>query len=284
MAGMLIDGKEIAAQIRQQVRAEVDVFRSEHGFEPGLAVVLVGENPASQVYVRTKERACAEVGMRSERHELPADASADTILDLVHRLADDDQIHGILVQLPLPAGIDPDPIIAAVPHEKDVDGFHPLNMGNLLTGVNGLLPCTPAGVMELIRQTGVELTGKHAVVIGRSNIVGKPAALLLLAENATVTLCHSRTKNLAEEVRRADVVVAAVGQPELIKGDWIKPGAVVIDVGMNRTSEGKLVGDVEFATAREVAGHITPVPGGVGPMTVAMLLKNTLEAARLQIG
>lgn len=284
MAATLIDGKMIASQIRQQLKTEIDVFRSEHGVQPGLAVVLVGDDPASQVYVRGKEKACAEVGIRSERHELPAHASPEEILHLVRRLAADDQVHGILVQLPLPVGIDPNPIIAAVPPEKDVDGFHPQNMGNLLTGNTGLVPCTPAGIMELIRRTGIDPTGKRAVVIGRSNIVGKPIALLLLAADATVTLCHSRTEDLAEEVRRADIVVAAVGRPELIKGDWIKPGAVVIDVGINRTSEGKLVGDVEFASARENAGYITPVPGGVGPMTIAMLLKNTLQAAKNQLG
>lgn len=284
MAGMLIDGKNIAAKMREQLKSEVDGFRAEYGTEPGLAVILVGNNPASQVYVRMKERACAEVGIRSERHELPDSASAEQILALVRHVADDQAIHGMLVQLPLPAGIDPNPIIAAVPPEKDVDGFHPLNMGSLLTGMEGLLPCTPAGVMELIRHTGVDPAGKRAVVLGRSNIVGKPVALLLLAANATVTLCHSRTQDLVEEVRRADIVVAATGQPEMVPGDWIKPGAIVIDVGINRTSEGNLVGDVEFSTASEVAGHITPVPGGVGPMTVAMLLKNTLQAAKLQVG
>lgn len=284
MAATLIDGKMIASQIRQQLKSEIDSFRSEHGVQPGLAVVLVGDDPASHVYVRGKEKACAEVGIRSERHELPAQASADEILDLIRRLAADDQVHGILVQLPLPDGIDPNPIIAAVPPEKDVDGFHPQNMGHLLTGSEGLVPCTPAGIMELIRQTGIDPAGKRAVVIGRSNIVGKPIALLLLAANATVTICHSRTEDLAEEVRRADIVVAAVGSPELIKGSWIKPGAVVIDVGINRTSEGKLVGDVEFASASEKAGYITPVPGGVGPMTIAMLLKNTLQAAKNQLG
>lgn len=283
LAGMLIDGKAVAAELRSEVKRDVEAFREKYGIEPGLAVVLVGEDPASQVYVRMKERACSEVGIRSERHDLPADTGAEEILQLVLRLAEDETVHGILVQLPLPEGVDPAPIIEAIPPQKDVDGFHPRNMGALLTGTEGLLPCTPAGVLELIRRTGVDLNGKRAVVLGRSNIVGKPASILLLAENATVVMCHSRTENLEDEVRNADILVVATGQPEMVKGDWIKPGVVVIDVGIHRMPDGKIVGDVEFESAREKAGFITPVPGGVGPMTVAMLLKNTLLAAEMQI-
>lgn len=283
MAGMLIDGKAVAAELRSEVKRDVEAFREKYGFAPGLAVVLVGDDPASQVYVRMKERACEEVGIRSERHELPGDASAEEILLQVRRLAEDERVHGILVQLPLPKGIDPAPIIEAVPPEKDVDGFHPRNLGALLAGRPGLVPCTPAGVIALIRHAGVQIEGKRAVVLGRSNIVGKPVSILLLAENATVVMCHSRTRDVAEEVRRADILVVATGQPEMVKGDWIKPGATVIDVGIHRTADGKIVGDVEFESARQVAGHITPVPGGVGPMTVAMLLKNTLLAAEMQV-
>lgn len=280
---MLIDGKAVAAELRSEVKRDVEAFREKYGFAPGLAVVLVGDDPASQVYVRMKERACEEVGIRSERHELPGDASAEEILLQVRRLAEDERVHGILVQLPLPKGIDPAPIIEAVPPEKDVDGFHPRNLGALLAGRPGLVPCTPAGVIALIRHAGVQIEGKRAVVLGRSNIVGKPVSILLLAENATVVMCHSRTRDVAEEVRRADILVVATGQPEMVKGDWIKPGATVIDVGIHRTADGKIVGDVEFESARQVAGHITPVPGGVGPMTVAMLLKNTLLAAEMQM-
>lgn len=279
MAAQIIDGTAIARQVRQDVKAQVDEYRQATGKVPGLAVVLVGEDAASQVYVRTKERACAEVGIRSERHDLPAGTTSDRLMRLVDRLAHDADVHGILVQLPLPKGIDPEPILHAVPPFKDVDGFHPYNLGLLTESGQGMIPCTAAGVMELIKSTGVPIEGKRAVVIGRSTIVGKPTSLLLLHENATVTMCHSRTTHLDEHVRQADIVVAAVGRPNFVKGDWIKPGAIVIDVGINRLGDGTLCGDVDFQAAKEVAGHITPVPGGVGPMTVAMLMKNTLQAA-----
>lgn len=278
----LIDGRAIAGALRRKVAERVAKWRERTDQVPGLAVVLVGEDPASQVYVRMKQRACEEVGIRSELHQLPATVTAEQVLRLVRRLAVDSAVHGILVQLPLPNSIDPEPILRAVPPEKDVDGFHPHNLGMLVTGGEGMVPCTPAGIMTLIKHTGTELTGKHAVVVGRSTIVGKPTALLLLSQHATVTICHSRTRDLRAEVARADVVVAAVGQPRLIAGDWIKPGAVVIDVGINRRADGGLVGDVEFDSAWGVAGHITPVPGGVGPMTVAKLLENTLRAASMQ--
>lgn len=279
MAAHIIDGSGIAKQLRLDLKDQVETFRAKTGKAPGLAVVLVGNDAASQVYVRMKERACDEVGIRSERHNLPAGITSDRIMRLIERLSADPDVHGVLVQLPLPKGIDPEPLLEAVPPEKDVDGFHPYNLGLLTAYGTGMIPCTAAGVMALIKSTGVEIAGKNAVVIGRSTIVGKPTALLLQKENATVTMCHSRTVDLAAEVRRADIVVAAVGQPELVKGDWIKPGAVVIDVGINRGSDGRLIGDVDFEAAKEVAGYITPVPGGVGPMTVAMLLKNTLMGA-----
>jgi len=280
MSGRIIDGTALARRIRQEVKEQVDAFRRDAGRVPGLAVVVVGDDPASQVYVRTKERACGEVGIRSQRHHLPGDATQKEVLELVEGLGKDDTVDGILVQLPLPRGLDPQPILHAVPPAKDVDGFHPYNLGRLTESGEGIHPCTAAGVMELIRSTGVEIEGKRAVVIGRSTIVGKPTALLLLHANATVTVCHSRTADLAAHVREADIVVAAVGRPRFVRGDWIKPGAVVIDVGINRLDDGKLCGDVDFEGAKDVAGYITPVPGGVGPMTVAMLMRNTLAAAR----
>lgn len=282
MAAKRIDGTAIAKAVRERVKERVEAFRAATGQVPGLAVVLVGDDPASQVYVRNKERACADVGIRSERHALPADTSEDEIKRLIVRLAEDPNVHGILVQLPLPKGLDPQPILHAVPPEKDVDGFHPYNLGRLTESGTDMIPCTAAGVMELIKSTGVAIEGKHAVVIGRSTIVGKPTSLLLLNENATVTICHSRTVGLAEHVKQADILVAAVGKPNFVQGDWIKPGAVVIDVGINRLPDGSLCGDVDFAAAEKVAGYITPVPGGVGPMTVAMLMQNTLEAAIAQ--
>lgn len=281
MAAQIIDGKAVAQRVRDDVKQEVAAYRQRSGEAPGLAVVLVGNDPASQVYVRSKERACAEVGIRSERHNLPETATSEEILSLVRRLAEDDKVHGILVQLPLPDGIDPDPILRAVPPHKDVDGFHPYNLGLLAASGTGMIPCTAAGVMALIDETGVDPAGKEAVVIGRSTIVGKPTALLLMHRHATVTICHSRTRALADHVRRADIVVAAVGRAGIVRGDWLKPGAVVIDVGINRGEDGRLYGDVDFESAKEVAGYITPVPGGVGPMTVAMLMKNTLQAAEL---
>lgn len=278
MAAQIIDGKQVAAQIRGQLAEEIKGLKKE-GLTPGLAVVLVGDDPASRVYVNMKKKACAEIGVYSREYGLAKETTQEELLDLIGELNRDPQIHGILVQLPLPDHLDEHQVLEAISPDKDVDGFHPVNVGRLVTGQPCLKPCTPAGIIELIDRTGLELKGKEAVVVGRSNIVGKPVALLLLSRHATVTICHSRTQNLDEVCRRADVLVVAVGRPEMVKGDWIKPGAVVIDVGTNRLEKG-LVGDVEFAAAKETAGHITPVPGGVGPMTIAMLMKNTVEAAR----
>lgn len=278
MAAQIIDGKQVAAQIRGQLAEEIKGLKKE-GLTPGLAVVLVGDDPASRVYVNMKKKACAEIGVYSREYGLAKETTQEELLDLIGELNRDPQIHGILVQLPLPDHLDEHQVLEAISPDKDVDGFHPVNVGRLVTGQPCLKPCTPAGIIELIDRTGLELKGKEAVVVGRSNIVGKPVALLLLSRHATVTICHSRTQNLDEVCRRADVLVVAVGRPEMVKGDWIKPGAVVIDVGTNRLEKG-LVGDVEFAVAKETAGHITPVPGGVGPMTIAMLMKNTVEAAR----
>ncbi|MDD3243427.1 MAG: bifunctional methylenetetrahydrofolate dehydrogenase/methenyltetrahydrofolate cyclohydrolase FolD [Eubacteriales bacterium] len=278
MSAQIIDGKAMAAQLRAQIKTRVDAIREAGGCVPGLAVVLVGEDPASQIYVRNKERACKAVGMHSEVYRLPAQTSQVELLALIDRLNVDPAIHGILVQSPPPKHIDESAVIRAINPDKDVDGFHVINVGRLCTGQPGLVSCTPKGVIHLIKSTGVEICGKVAVVIGRSNIVGKPVAQLLLQENATVIQCHSRTKNLADMVRLGDIVVAAVGKKNIITADMIKPGAVVIDVGMNRTEDG-LFGDVDFEAASEVAGYITPVPGGAGPMTIAMLLQNTLEAA-----
>ena len=244
-----------------------------------MAVILVGDDPASRVYVNNKKKACAEVGIYSREYALPKETTQEELLNLIRELNQDPEIHGILVQLPLPDHLDERQVLETISPDKDVDGFHPVNVGRLVTGQPCLKPCTPAGIIELIDRTGIELKGKEAVVVGRSNIVGKPVALLLLARHATVTICHSRTERIDEVCRRADVLVAAVGRPEMITGDWVKPGAVVIDVGINRVEKG-LVGDVEFDTAKEKAGYITPVPGGVGPMTIAMLMKNTVEAAR----
>lgn len=283
MAAALIDGKAIAASVRAQVKEEAARFTARTGVRPGLAVVLVGEDPASQVYVRNKGKAAAEAGFASRQVDLPASTPESGLLDLVARLNADDTVHGILVQLPLPGHIDESKVIEAIDPAKDVDGFHPVNAGRLFTGGASILPCTPYGILAMLDHEKVELKGKHAVVVGRSNIVGKPVAMLLLSRHATVTICHSRTVDLPSVVRGGDVVVAAVGRPEMIRGSWIKPGAVVIDVGMNRNAEGKLCGDVAFGEAREVAGRITPVPGGVGPMTIAMLLKNTFEAASRRV-
>lgn len=275
----IIDGKAIAEQIRQTIAADVSALKVQ-GTTPGLAVVLVGEDPASRVYVSMKEKACAQAGIFSDEHKLPDSTSEAELLRLIDQLNRDSRIDGILVQLPLPKQIDESKVLEAISPKKDVDGFHPYNVGRLATGNPLFRPCTPYGVMKMLEHTGVDLKGKEVVVVGRSNIVGKPVALMCLAEHATVTICHSRTRDLAEQVARADVVIAAVGQPEMIKGDWIKPGAVVIDVGVNRVGEKKLVGDVEFAAAKERAGAITPVPGGVGPMTITMLLYNTVESAK----
>jgi methylenetetrahydrofolate dehydrogenase (NADP+)/methenyltetrahydrofolate cyclohydrolase len=283
MSGIVIDGKKTAAAIREQIKEETERLFRQTGVKPGLAVVLVGDNPASQVYVRNKERACTEVGMYSEVHRLPESTTQDELLRLIARLGEDDRIHGILVQLPLPGHIDEKAVIAAIPPHKDVDGFHPVSVGNMVIGDECLLPCTPAGIIELIKREGLELAGKHAVVVGRSNIVGKPVAMLLLQENATVTICHSRTKDLASVTKQADVLVVAIGRPNMIKREHVKPGAVVIDVGVNRLPNGKLAGDVDFEDVKEVAGYITPVPGGVGPMTITMLLMNTLQSAKRKL-
>jgi len=276
--GQTIDGKVVAAAVRDDVRRRA-VHLQERGVVPGLATVLVGDDPASHIYVGNKEKACVDVGMRSLGRRLPATATQDEVLALVRQLARDPAVHGILVQLPLPPALDPQEIIEAIPPEKDVDGLHPVSQGRLLAGRPGLRPCTPLGVLRLLDETGVALRGARAVVVGRSTLVGKPVALLLLERHATVTICHSRTVDLAHEVARGDVVVAASGQAGLVRGEWIQPGAVVIDVGINRGADGKLCGDVDFAVARERAAYITPVPGGVGPMTVAMLLANTVSAA-----
>ncbi|MEW6984009.1 bifunctional methylenetetrahydrofolate dehydrogenase/methenyltetrahydrofolate cyclohydrolase FolD [Colwelliaceae bacterium 6471] len=284
---MIIDGKQAAAELRASLALEVEALKKEKNITPGLTVVLVGDDPASQVYVRNKVKQTQEVGMISTEIRLPADTSEEELLSQLDVLNYDDKVHGILVQLPLPKHINESTIIAAINPEKDVDGFHAMNAGRLLNGEQGaLVPCTPQGCIILAKKhLGDDLSGKHAVVIGRSNIVGKPVALLLLQENCTVTIAHSRTVNLGELCRQADIVVAAVGRPEFVKGDWIKPGATVIDVGINRIEDengkGKLVGDVDFESAAGVCGGITPVPGGVGPMTIACLLKNTVEAARL---
>lgn len=275
----IIDGKAIAAQMRKDIAVETSAL-AENDVTPGLAVVLVGDDPASRVYVSMKEKACAETGIFSDEYKLPAETSEADLLKLIDKLNNDPRIDGILVQLPLPDHIDESKILDTISPSKDVDGFHPYNVGRLATGTPLFQPCTPYGIMKLLEKTGVDLTGKEVVVVGRSNIVGKPVALMCLAKHATVTLCHSRTVDLPARVRQADVVIAAVGRPEMIKGDWIKEGAVVIDVGVNRVGEKKLVGDVDFSAASERASAITPVPGGVGPMTITMLLYNTLESAK----
>ena len=289
MSAERIDGRAFAARLRERVAEKVPDFAAAAGRAPGLAVVLVGEDPASLVYVRSKGRATGEAGMASFEHRLPDTASQDELLGLVGQLNDDEAVDAILVQLPLPAGIDDKAVIEAIDPAKDVDGFHPVNAGRLAIGEDGLVPCTPLGCLMLLKDRLGDLSGLEAVVIGRSNIVGKPMAQLLLAENCTVTLAHSRTRELHSVVRRADIVVAAVGRPEMVRGDWLKPGATVIDVGINRVAGGesgkdRLVGDVDYASAAEVAGAITPVPGGVGPMTIAVLLRNTLVAAHARAG
>ncbi|MBE2993562.1 bifunctional methylenetetrahydrofolate dehydrogenase/methenyltetrahydrofolate cyclohydrolase FolD [Sphingomonas sp. CFBP 13603] len=278
MSATIIDGKAFAAGLRARIADGVTAFRAEAGRAPGLAVVLVGEDPASNVYVRSKGKATREAGMESIEHRLPADVPVEDLLALVATLNADPTIDGILVQLPLPRHIDEQAVIAAIDPDKDVDGFHPINAGRLATGLAGFVPCTPLGCVMLLKSVLPSLSGLEAVVVGRSNIVGKPMAQLLLRESCTVTVVHSRTKDVPAHIRRADIVVAAVGIPEMIEGDWLKPGATVIDVGINRTDAG-LVGDVDFASAVEVAGAITPVPGGVGPMTIACLLRNTLVSA-----
>jgi methylenetetrahydrofolate dehydrogenase (NADP+)/methenyltetrahydrofolate cyclohydrolase len=282
----IIDGKAIAAGLRDRVAAAAASLREEHGITAGLAAVLVGDDPASLVYVRNKARACAAAGLASFQHRLPADAGLAAILDLIAKLSVDERVDGILVQLPLPSGIDSREVIAAIDPAKDVDGFHPVNVGRLWSSDPGLVPCTPQGILLLLRSADAPLGGAEAVVLGRSPIVGRPVAALLLAADCTVTIVHSKSRDLPGICRRADIVVAAIGRPQMVKGDWLKPGATVIDVGINRitTQDGvRLVGDVDFAAARRVAGAITPVPGGVGPMTIAMLLVNTMAAARARV-
>ncbi len=280
----LIDGKAVSAQVKEQVRIEAEQLREEHGIQVGLAVVIVGDDPASRVYVNNKKKACEAVGFRSFEYALPAETTQEELLDLVDTLNKDEKVNGILVQLPVPKHIDDKAIINAIAPEKDVDAFHPENVGKIMIGDYAFLPCTPAGVMELIDATGVEVSGKKCVVIGRSNIVGKPMAMLLLHRSGTVTICHSRTQDLAAVTREADILVASVGKANFVTADMVKEGAVVIDVGINRLENGKLCGDVDFAAVEPKASWITPVPGGVGPMTIAMLMKNTLTAAKAQNG
>lgn len=272
----IINGKEISAAIREEIKAGVQGM----SVRPGLAVVLVGDDPASAVYVRNKSKACAEVGIYSEVYRLPEETGREQLLGLIEQLNQSPLIHGILVQLPLPKHLDPEEVIMAIDPAKDVDAFHPVNVGKIMIGNYDFLPCTPAGVMELLHRSGIEVSGKECVVIGRSNIVGKPQAMLLLHENATVTVCHSKTRDLPSVCRRADILVSAVGKPKFVTADMVKNGAVVIDVGMNRDENGKLCGDVDFEPVSEKASYITPVPGGVGPMTITMLLKNTVTAAK----
>jgi len=283
MVKNIIDGNKIAQDIRNEVRASTLELKEQKGIVPGLAVILVGEDPASQVYVGRKAKACAEVGFLSREYKLPVETDEEKLLKIIKKLNKDKFIHGILVQLPLPKHISTEKIIAAIDPRKDVDGFHPYNVGGLVTGTPLFIPCTPRGIMELLSRSGIELAGKEAVVVGRSNIVGKPIALLLLAQNATVTMCHSKTKDLPAVTGRADVLIAAIGKPHMIKANMVKEGAVVIDVGVNRLENGKLAGDVAFDEVAAKASFITPVPGGVGPMTIAMLMKNTLDAARMTL-
>jgi len=284
MTAKIISGKEVSASIRVELEKEVAELKEKHGLTPGIGVILVGEDPASQSYVKSKERTAEKLGIYSRTLRVPAETSEEEVLRMVEDFNRDPKIHGILVQLPLPDHIDENKVIFAIDPKKDVDGFHPVNIGRMHIGEDCFVPCTPAGVVELLDRTGVELKGLNATVVGRSNIVGKPVSMLLLARHATVTICHSRTRDLAAECRRADVLVAAVGRARMIKADMIKPGAVVIDVGVNRVEDGKLVGDVDFDEAVNVASAITPVPGGVGPMTITMLMKNTVLAARRTLG
>ena len=275
----IIDGNRIAQEIRNEIKAKTERLKLDTGIVPGLAVMLVGDDPASKIYVKRKENACNEVGFYSREYKLPADTDEKTVLATIDALNQDAAIHGILVQLPLPGHINPAHIIEAIDPAKDVDGFHPVNIGRLLTGQTCHMACTPKGIMELLDRSGIKIEGKEAVIVGRSNIVGKPLFLMLLARNATVTVCHTKTKDLAEVTRRADILIAAAGKAEMIRGDMVREGAVVIDVGINRLGDGRLVGDVAFAEVSPRSSHITPVPGGVGPMTIAMLLGNTLNAA-----
>lgn len=286
MSARILSGKEFAAKIKEAAKEDALAFRDKYGFMPGLAVIIVGEDPASQVYVRNKNKACEELGFYSEMIALPADTSKDELLNRIDALNADKKISGILVQLPLPKALQPfeSEVLNRIDPLKDVDGFHPVNVGKLVTGQESLVPCTPAGCVRMLELADIPLDGANAVVIGRSNIVGKPMMNLLLAKSATVTVCHSHTKNLAEICRKADVLVAAIGRPLFVKADMVKPGATVIDVGINRIEPKKLVGDVDFDSVKEVAGAITPVPGGVGLLTIAMLMANTVKAAKLQVG
>lgn len=277
----ILSGKEVSARIKSKLTEEVSALKQK-GIFPGLAVVIVGDDPASRVYVNSKKKACEELGIYSEEYALPGTAEPQKLFRLIDLLNHKKEINGILVQLPLPKQFNEEEVIQAIDPKKDVDAFHPVNVGKIMVGNYDFVPCTPAGVMELIKESGISIEGKECVVVGRSNIVGKPQAMLLLHQNGTVTICHSRTKNLKETVKRADIVVAAVGKPKFITADMIKEGAVVIDVGINRIAEKKLVGDVDFEECEKVAGAITPVPGGVGPMTIAMLMRNTVKAARIQ--
>lgn len=279
---MRIDGKAISQAVRAEIAAETAKFKEETGVTPGLAVVIVGEDPASRVYVRNKRTACEQVGFYSEGYELPAETTQAELEALVDKLNRDEKVHGILVQLPLPPHLDEEKLLLSIDPRKDVDAFHPYNVGRIMIGEYAFLPCTPAGIMELLTRSGISCEGKECVVVGRSNIVGKPMAMLMLQANGTVTVCHSRTRNLSEITRRADILVAAIGKADFFTADMVKPGAVVIDVGMNRRPDGKLTGDVDYASVEPVASAITPVPGGVGPMTITMLMKNTLRAAREQ--
>lgn len=283
MTAHIINGKEIVAAYRAQIKEQTEALRSR-GVQPGLAVIIVGDDPASHVYVRNKAKACEAAGMHSEVYKLPENTPEGEVLDLIGKLNEDAGIHGILVQSPLPGHISEERVVEAIAVEKDVDCFHPVNVGNLMIGKPGPSPCTPAGVIEILKKIGVDIAGKHAVVVGRSNIVGKPMAMLLLREHATVTVCHSRTPDLAAITRQADILVAAVGRARMIKREHVKPGAVVIDVGINRLPDGKLAGDVDFDDVLETASYITPVPGCVGPMTITILLRNTLEAAQQAAG
>ena len=279
----IIDGKAVAKEVQKHIKEEVDGLERRWHMAPGLAVVLVGDDPASHIYIRNKEKACREAGIKSFEHLLPATILEKELLAVVHQLNKDKNVHGILVQLPLPPHIHAEKILEAISPHKDVDGFHPVSQGMLLLGGEGFRPCTPMGIMKLLEAAGCDPKGKNAVVVGRSNIVGKPVALMLLEKHATVTICHSRTLSLRDEVGRADILVVAIGKAGLVRGDWVKPGAVVIDVGVNRLPNGKLGGDVEFETAKDRASAITPVPGGVGPMTICMLLFNTLKAAKASL-
>ncbi|MEJ9149772.1 bifunctional methylenetetrahydrofolate dehydrogenase/methenyltetrahydrofolate cyclohydrolase FolD [Bacillus smithii] len=282
MAGKLIDGKAAAKEIREEIKKEVNELKAQ-GVVPGLAVILVGDDPASHTYVRNKEKGCKEVGIHSEIYKYPAAISEAELLDKIRELNEDKRIHGILVQLPLPGHISESKVIDTISPEKDVDGFHPVNVGKMVIGKEGFLPCTPYGIMKLLEREQIDLQGKRAVVIGRSNIVGKPAGLLLLQRNATVTYCHSKTEDLSYHTKQADIIIAAVGKAKFLKAEDVKEGAVIVDVGMNRDENGKLCGDVDFESVREKASFITPVPGGVGPMTITMLLYNTVQSAKRMV-